>query len=60
MMQQLYQAIDYRLEKLDAIQAEVRRLKRVRDEDQRRVLTEAALDALAATKAASTAMVDRS
>lgn len=46
MMQQLIQAIDYKLERLDAVQAEVRRLKRVEDEDRRRQLTAAALDAL--------------
>lgn len=48
MMQQLIQAIDYRLERLDAVQREVRRLKRVEDEDRTRELTRAALEALQA------------
>ena len=49
-MQQLVQQVDPRLERLDAIQAEVRRLQRVRDDDRRRQLTEAALEALEYTK----------
>jgi hypothetical protein len=45
-LQQIFQQVDYRLERLDAIQEEVRRLKRVHDEERRRELTQAALEAL--------------
>lgn len=46
MLQQIIQQMDYKLERLDAVQREVRRLKRVEDEDRTRELTRAALDAL--------------
>jgi hypothetical protein len=45
-VQQLTQQVDYRLRLLDAAHREERRLKRVEDEDRRRQLTEAALEAL--------------
>jgi hypothetical protein len=45
-MQQIFQQVDYRLDKLDAIQEEVRRLKRAHDEERRRELTQAAHEAL--------------
>lgn len=48
MLQQMFQQMDYKLERLDAVQREVRRLKRVEDEDRTRELTRAALEALQA------------
>lgn len=52
-MLQLFQQMDYKLERLDAVQREVRRLKRVEDEDRTRELTRAALEALQAVGRAS-------
>jgi hypothetical protein len=47
MMQQLFQEIDYRLARLRATQREEWRLQQqYTDEDRRRTLTEAALEAL--------------
>jgi hypothetical protein len=48
LVQQILQQVDYRLALLDAAQREEKRLKRVQDEDRRRELTEAAIEALKA------------
>jgi hypothetical protein len=53
-VQQLVQSLDYRIERLTAFQREVLHLREQADLDARRELNQAALDALAATKAAAT------
>lgn len=53
MLQQIIQQMDYKLERLDAVKREIRRIQRVQDEDRKRELTAAALDALQAVREAA-------
>jgi hypothetical protein len=59
-VQQILQQVDYRLRLLDAAQREERRLQKAQDEDRRRELTRAALEALKAVQhhAASHTRID--